>query len=154
MHNLSCENKFCMRMKYDSISKAEHLPSFWNKGPGELGSGLLFSFEVLVLFYVLLDFVTTFSLKRSSTRHHFTIFLTLFEFIGDAMVVVGFWNKTSNNINESLLSWEGESVPKHHLYTNLILLTCKFNELTKRQTTSFELSLTFILWKDSFTLLR
>ena len=61
------------------------------------------------------------------------------------MIVVGFWNKTSNNINESLLGWKGESVPQHHLYTNLILLTCKFNKLTKRQTTSFELSLTFIL---------
>ena len=29
------------RMKNDSISKAEHLPSFWNRGPGELGNGLL-----------------------------------------------------------------------------------------------------------------
>ena len=24
-----------------SISKAEHLPSFWNRGPGELGSGFI-----------------------------------------------------------------------------------------------------------------
>ena len=24
-----------------SISKAEHLPSFWNRGPGELGIGLI-----------------------------------------------------------------------------------------------------------------
>ena len=24
-----------------SISKAEHLPSFWNRGPGELGNGLV-----------------------------------------------------------------------------------------------------------------
>ena len=24
-----------------SLSKAEHLPSFWNRGPGELGNGLL-----------------------------------------------------------------------------------------------------------------
>ena len=27
--------------KMISISKAEHLPSFWNRGPGELGNGLL-----------------------------------------------------------------------------------------------------------------
>ena len=32
----------CIRMtEMISISKAEHLPSFWNRGPGELGSGLL-----------------------------------------------------------------------------------------------------------------
>ena len=27
-----------------SISKAEHLPSFWNRGPGELGNGVFFIF--------------------------------------------------------------------------------------------------------------
>ena len=30
----------CMRMKNDFISKAEHLPSFWNRGPGILRNGL------------------------------------------------------------------------------------------------------------------
>ena len=29
--------------KMISISKAEHLPSFWNRGPGELGNGLFLS---------------------------------------------------------------------------------------------------------------
>ena len=43
------------------------------------------------------------------------------------MVVVGVWNKSSNNIDESLLSWEGECVPQHHLFTTLILFTYKFN---------------------------
>ena len=43
------------------------------------------------------------------------------------MVVVGFWNKSSNNIDESLLSWEGECVPQHHLFTTLNLFTYKFN---------------------------
>ena len=27
-----------LRMKNDFLSKAEHLPSFWNRGPGELGT--------------------------------------------------------------------------------------------------------------------
>ena len=31
----------CMRMENDSISKAEHLPSFWNRGTEELENGLL-----------------------------------------------------------------------------------------------------------------
>jgi len=32
---------FAWKWKIISISKAEHLPSFWNRGPGELGNGLL-----------------------------------------------------------------------------------------------------------------
>ena len=32
---------FAWEWKMVSISKAEHLPSFWNRGPGELGNGLL-----------------------------------------------------------------------------------------------------------------
>ena len=32
---------FAWEWKMISISKAEHLPSFWNRGPGELGNGLL-----------------------------------------------------------------------------------------------------------------
>ena len=31
---------FAWEWKMISISKAEHLPSFWNRGPGELGNGL------------------------------------------------------------------------------------------------------------------
>ena len=31
----------CMRMKIVSVSKVEHLTSFWYRGPAELGSGLL-----------------------------------------------------------------------------------------------------------------
>ena len=31
---------FAWERKMISISKAEHLPSFWNRGPGELGNGL------------------------------------------------------------------------------------------------------------------
>ena len=31
---------FAWEWKIISISKAEHLPSFWNRGPGELGNGL------------------------------------------------------------------------------------------------------------------
>ena len=31
---------FTWEWKMISISKAEHLPSFWNRGPGELGNGL------------------------------------------------------------------------------------------------------------------
>ena len=38
MHNLSRENEFYLHEI--SISNAEHLPSFWNRGPGELGNGL------------------------------------------------------------------------------------------------------------------
>ena len=30
---------FAWEWKMISISKAEHLPSFWNRGPGELGNG-------------------------------------------------------------------------------------------------------------------
>ena len=44
-----------MRMKnMISISKAEHLPSFRNRGPGELGNGLLGSnfFTELYLLFV------------------------------------------------------------------------------------------------------
>ena len=33
---------FASELKMISISKAEHLPSFWNRGPGELGNDLLF----------------------------------------------------------------------------------------------------------------
>ena len=33
---------FAWEWKMISISKAEHLPSFWNRGPGELGNGLLY----------------------------------------------------------------------------------------------------------------
>ena len=32
---------FAWEWKIISISKAEHLPSFWNRGPEELGNGLL-----------------------------------------------------------------------------------------------------------------
>ena len=32
---------FAWEWKMISISKAEHLPSFWNRGPGELGNGLI-----------------------------------------------------------------------------------------------------------------
>ena len=32
---------FAREWKMISISKAEHVPSFWNRGPGELGNGLL-----------------------------------------------------------------------------------------------------------------
>ena len=32
---------FAWKWKMISISEAEHLPSFWNRGPGELGNGLL-----------------------------------------------------------------------------------------------------------------
>ena len=32
---------FAWEWKIISISKADHLPSFWNRGPGELGKGLL-----------------------------------------------------------------------------------------------------------------
>ena len=32
---------FAWEWKMISISKAEHLPSFWNRGPGQLGNGLL-----------------------------------------------------------------------------------------------------------------
>ena len=39
----------CMRVKMISISKAEHLPSFWNRGPGQLGNGLLVSLSVFSL---------------------------------------------------------------------------------------------------------
>ena len=40
--NLSCENEFCLQgKKIISISKAELLTSFWYRGPGELGNGLL-----------------------------------------------------------------------------------------------------------------
>ena len=35
--------------KMISISKAEHLPSFWNRGPGQLGNGLLVSLSVFSL---------------------------------------------------------------------------------------------------------
>ena len=31
---------YTWELKKISISKAEHLPSFWNRGPGELGKGL------------------------------------------------------------------------------------------------------------------
>ena len=31
---------FAWEWKTISISRAEHLPSFWNRGPGELGNGL------------------------------------------------------------------------------------------------------------------
>ena len=41
MHNLSCENEFYL----DDISKAEPLPSFWYRGPGELGNGLEFTLK-------------------------------------------------------------------------------------------------------------
>ena len=33
---------FAWKWKIISISKAEHLTSFWNRGPGKLGNGLLF----------------------------------------------------------------------------------------------------------------
>ena len=32
---------FAWEWKMISISKAEHLPSIWNRGPGELGNGLI-----------------------------------------------------------------------------------------------------------------
>ena len=32
---------FAWEWKMISVSKAEHLPSFWNRGPGELGNGVL-----------------------------------------------------------------------------------------------------------------
>ena len=32
---------FAWEWKMISISRAKHLPSFWNRGPGELGNGLL-----------------------------------------------------------------------------------------------------------------
>ena len=35
----------CMRMMI-SIAKAEHLPSFWNRGQGELGNGLLKTYAI------------------------------------------------------------------------------------------------------------
>ena len=44
VHNLSCENawvSFAWGWKIISISKAEHLTSFWYRGPGKLGNGLL-----------------------------------------------------------------------------------------------------------------
>ena len=31
---------FAWEWKMISIPKAQHLPSFWNRGPGELGNGL------------------------------------------------------------------------------------------------------------------
>ena len=37
---------FAWEWKMISISKAEHLPSFWNRGPGELGNGL-FPFNLI-----------------------------------------------------------------------------------------------------------
>ena len=43
VYNLSCENEFDLQWKVISISKAEHLTSFWYRGLGELGSGLMFS---------------------------------------------------------------------------------------------------------------
>ena len=35
---------FAWEWKVISISKAEHLPSFWNRGPGELGNGVFLHF--------------------------------------------------------------------------------------------------------------
>ena len=40
---------FAWEWKMISISKAEHLPSFWNRGPGQLGNGLLVSLSVFSL---------------------------------------------------------------------------------------------------------
>ena len=41
---------FAWEWKMISISKAEHQPSFWNRGPGELGNGLLFWGGFICLF--------------------------------------------------------------------------------------------------------
>ena len=39
-------NFICMRIKNHSISKAEHWTSFWYRGPGKLGNGLIDYFTV------------------------------------------------------------------------------------------------------------
>ena len=56
---------FAWEWKMVSISKAEHLPSFWKRGSGELGNGLLFdsrpcvtltnkgSFLIIIIFFLL-----------------------------------------------------------------------------------------------------
>ena len=38
-----------------SISKAEHLTSFWNRGPGELGNGLLRYHYVIYMVCTLIE---------------------------------------------------------------------------------------------------
>ena len=43
---------FASEWKIISISKAEHLTSFWYRGPGELGNGLLFVVTCFLLCYL------------------------------------------------------------------------------------------------------
>ena len=45
---------FAWEWKMISISKAEHLPSFWNRGQGELGNGLLKEAEIKCVHFSLL----------------------------------------------------------------------------------------------------
>ena len=46
---------FAWEWKIISISKAEHLPSFWNRGPGELGNGLLLYHYVIYMVCTLIE---------------------------------------------------------------------------------------------------
>ena len=63
---------FAWERKTISISKAEHLPSFWNRGPWELGNGLFFVFDISLLgmYYI------AYKMKRSFLRltYYFSVF--------------------------------------------------------------------------------
>ena len=66
MHNLSCENEYnCMRMKNDFHIKGwAPIPSFWNRGPEELGNGLLHLWYACSLCCKVLSVMGRIDLKR------------------------------------------------------------------------------------------
>ena len=49
-----------------SISKAEHLPSFSNRGPGELGNGLLHNHYIISIIILLSNIVLNQSVREES----------------------------------------------------------------------------------------
>ena len=55
---------FARELKMISISKAQHLPSVWNRGPGELGNGLLHLWYACSLCCKVLSVIGRIDLKR------------------------------------------------------------------------------------------
>ena len=79
---------FAWKWKTISISKAEHLPSFWNRGPWELGNGprflcLIYHFSVCIAYKMKQSFLWLtyyFSVFGYQMKHYFSCLINQFSF--------------------------------------------------------------------------
>ena len=99
VRNLSCENEL---WKIISISKAEHLTSFWSRGPEELGNGLLGSGDVAQLFITCFVAPTRYYHIIACTFVYFTPLHTLNIFSYCNVLNIQFWT-CNRDVNSHIL---------------------------------------------------